>query len=126
MTLAELVAAYDNDDPVTVCHVFQDSTKEFHGQCLSIEVCREFLITGLTLEGWNAMEDEWPWAQIIMSAWGRARQNTNADHTGFTISDALNAASYAGNYFEHGYDLILSNTAPDHVTFTRTGGIQTQ
>lgn len=122
MDLAEVVAAYDADEPILACKMFQDESKEHHGQCIAMEVCREFLITGLTLEGWSAMEDEWPWAQIIMAAWARARTNTSASHTGYVISEALNAASYAGNYFEHGYDLIVANAQPS-VTFTRTGGI---
>lgn len=126
MTLDELVALYDADQPVTVCRMFQDADKEHHGQCLAVEVCREFELIGLTLDGWNAMTDELQWAEMIISASKRARMNTSASHYDFTISDALTAASYAGNYFEHGYDLILENTAPDHVTFTRTGGIQAQ
>lgn len=124
MNLSELVAQYDADQTVTACRMFQDASKEHHGQCLAMEVCREFELIGLTLDGWNAMEDELPWAEMILNSSHRARMNTSADHVGFTISDALTAASYAGNYFEHGYDLILANTAPDHVTFTRTGGIE--
>jgi hypothetical protein len=123
MNLAELVAAYDNNDPVTACQMFQDIAKEHHGQCIAMEVCREFLITGLSLDGWNAMSDEFQWFQICISGWGRARNNTSASSQDFTISDAMAAASYAGNYFEHGFDTIVANAQPS-ITFTRTGGIE--
>jgi hypothetical protein len=123
MTLAEVVAAYDNDDPITICKMFTDTAKEHHGQCIAAEVCREFLITGLSLDGWNAMTDEFQWFQMCIAGWERARTNTSASPAEFTISDALAAASYAGNYFEHGFDLIVQNAQPS-VTFTRTGGVQ--
>lgn len=122
-TLDQLVAAFDADQAITAPRMFQDSAKEHHGQCLAMEVCREFQMLGLTLDGWNAMEDELQWAEMIMSASKRARLNTSASHVNFTIMDALTAASYAGNYFEHGFDVIVAGGS-DHVTFTRTGGVQ--
>lgn len=122
MNLSELVADYDADNSVTACKMFQDSSKEHHGQCIAMEVCREFVITGLTLEGWGAMGDEYVWLEFIHNAWARARLNTSASHEGFTISDALTAANYAGNYFEHGFDEIVASAQPS-TTFTRTGGI---
>lgn len=122
MNLPQLVAAYDAGEEIQVPQMFQDSSKEHHGQCLSMEVCRELMSVGLTLDGWNAMEDEWSWLTIIVAAWERARLNTSASHENFTIADALTAASYAGNYFEHGYDNILGQASP-HLMFTGTGGV---
>ena len=122
MNLDEVVAAYDADQEITACKMFQDTAKEYHGQCIAVEVCREFLITGLTLEGWNAMVDEYPWFEMCVNGWARGRTNTSASSEGFTISDVLTAANYAGNYFEHGFDTIVANAQPS-VTFTRTGGI---
>lgn len=123
MTLEELVAAYDADEAITACRMFTETDKEYHGQCIAMETCREFLITGLTLAGWEAMSDEYQWFQMCLSAWGRARENTSAPHEGYLIYHALSASNYAGNYFEHGFDLIVQNAQPS-VTFTRTGGIQ--
>src|SRR6185369_7414597 len=122
MNLDEVVAAYDADEEITACKMFQETDREHHGQCIAMEVCRDFLITGLTLEGWGAMTDEFQWFQMCLDAWTRARANTSASSEGFTIAYALSAANYAGNYFEHGFDLIVQNAQPS-VTFTRTGGV---
>ena len=97
--------------------------------CLAFEVLRGWMGTGLTVDQYNAM-DEAAWqtlrTSVCNTAVTRARLNPASARESalLTINDRAAACNLGDNYFEHGYDFVISGTTPsDRRNFTRDDGI---
>ena len=131
----DVVVHYDNDQLVASQRIAApdaEPRQEHAAQCLMVEIIRDILSTGLTIDEYNTLngqEDptEWDawWAARQAAAFERVVFNVSADYAPLLPQGLRdNAANQAASFFEHGYPYTMSmGTNESRITFTRTGGM---
>lgn len=123
----DAVVSYDNDSPIRSPRILastEPAGKEHACQCIAIETLRELMASGITVQGYNNL-DETAWQAVIESGRVRATMNVAAPVPQASAYEVGAAGSYGGNYFETGYENVIAAVQQaDTVVFTRTGGLQ--
>ena len=122
----DLVNHYDGNFQIVSIRVLPNEaphSDEHAAQCIAIEVLRELLASGLTVQQYNDLTEE-AWQALAQPGIVRAGLNVNAPGPALSIADKNSGMNLGGNYFEHGYAAQIETvTADNKVQFTRIGGI---
>lgn len=128
----DLVLTYDSNQLIAIGKALSPDApdaNEYAVQCVVIEILRDILATGITLDEWNKMEEPEPWntwwAERQSRGFERAKLNVAATQTPLlTSSELAQAAAITNTIFEIGYDAYMANVSNvNRVTFTKLGGV---
>lgn len=122
----DLVNTYDGNFQVESTRILPDIAPhddEHAAQCVAIETLRSLMALGITPQQYNEMVEA-DWQAVIADSKSRAALNINAPVAHLTDSDIQGAANIGGNYFEHGYLVVMAGiNSLDKIRFTRIGGL---
>lgn len=121
------VVDYDQNQLLQTVRVLNSSSSaenEFAAQCIAVEMLRNLLASGMSVDDYNNMSAE-DWENRKALAVTAASLNvvaTEVNHLNDTQKES--AANIGGNYFEHGYLFILSNVQQnERLSFRKLSGM---
>lgn len=115
-TNAQILIEYDANASITSSRL--NAVDEQAAQVIAFETLRGLRLSLITVAAYNNLSDA-NWVIFVGEAANRADDVPGCNIQALSQSEVFGAANLGGNYFEHGYQVIIDGQNPADLTTFR-------